>query len=155
MLGWIGIDFGQYVLIDFVRCVEMNVIVLVVEYLLGGDIVWMIEVLVVWGGIGGMGLVFVGLVLIVVDILQEWVVVIDVDGFNFVYVVVYEIFEDVVCYFVFELQWCGVYLIVYVLGMLCEKFFGGLVWLLGEYLVVQFCDIEQVKCVVEWEVVSV
>lgn len=103
--------------------------------------IWMVCELVDWVGIGGFGLLFVGSLVIVVDLLQEWVEDIDVDGFNLVYVLVYEIFSDVVELLVLELQKCGVYKIEYVLGILCEKLFGDGLWLLDFYLVVGYCDL--------------
>ncbi|WP_187513528.1 LLM class flavin-dependent oxidoreductase, partial [Pantoea eucalypti] len=78
MSGWTGIDFGQYAPADPVRRVETNAIVSAVEHLSGGDTAWTIEALATWGGIGGMGPVFVGSAATVADILQEWVAATDV-----------------------------------------------------------------------------
>ena len=53
-----------------------------VEHLAGGDKAWTIEELARWGGVGGLGPVFVGSPATVADILQQWVEATDVDGFN-------------------------------------------------------------------------
>ena len=87
MSGWSGIDFGQYAPTDLVKKVETNAIVSVVENLAGGDKSWTIEELARWGGIGGLGPVFVGSPSTIADILQEWVEETDVDGFNLAYAV--------------------------------------------------------------------
>jgi len=109
MSGWSGIDFGQYAPTDLVRKVETNAIVSVVENLAGGSKSWTIEELARWGGIGGLGPVFVGSPSTIADILQGWVEETDVDGFNLAYAVTPETFEDVVNLLVPELQKRGVY----------------------------------------------
>ena len=81
----------------------------VVEHLAGGDKAWTIEELARWGGIGGLGPVFVGSPTTIADILQEWVEETDVDGFNLAYAVTHETFEDIVNFLVPELQRRGVY----------------------------------------------
>ena len=120
MSGWTGIDFGQYAPNDPVRRVETNAIVSAVEHLAGGDTAWTIEELAAWGGIGGLGPVFVGSAETVADILQEWVAATDVDGFNLAYAVAHETFEDVVRFLVPELQRRGVYPTGYAPGTLRE-----------------------------------
>ena len=124
MSGWSGIDFGQYAPTDLVRKVETNAIVSVVENLAGGSKSWTIEELAQWGGIGGLGPVFVGSPSTVADILQDWVEETDVDGFNLAYAVTPETFEDVVNLLVPELQSRGVYPKAYRAGTLREKLFG-------------------------------
>ena len=109
MSGWSGIDFGQYAPTDLVRKVETNAIVSVVERLAGGAKAWTIEELARWGGVGGLGPVFVGSPSTIADILQGWVEETDVDGFNLAYAVTPETFEDVVNLLVPELQKRGVY----------------------------------------------
>ena len=104
MSGWSGIDFGQYAPTDLVKKVETNAIVSVVENLAGGSKSWTIEELAQWGGIGGLGPVFVGSPSTIADILQGWVEETDVDGFNLAYAVTPETFEDVVNLLVPELQ---------------------------------------------------
>nr|WP_321573505.1 LLM class flavin-dependent oxidoreductase [Geminicoccus flavidas] len=69
MSGWTGIDFGQYAPTDLVRKVETNAIVSAIEHLASGGRAWAIEELAAWGGIGGMGPVFVGSAATVADIL--------------------------------------------------------------------------------------
>jgi FMN-dependent oxidoreductase (nitrilotriacetate monooxygenase family) len=124
MSGWSGIDFGQYAPTDLVKKVETNAIVSVVEHLAGGDKSWTIQELATWGGIGGLGPVFVGSPSTIADILQEWVEETDVDGFNLAYALAHETFESVVGYLVPELQTRGVYPTTYRPGTLREKLFG-------------------------------
>ncbi len=102
--GWSGIDFGQYAPTDSVKKVETNAIVSVVEHFANGGKTWTVEELAKWGGIGGLGPVFVGSPSTVADILQEWQAETDVDGFNLAYVVTPGTFEDVVNLLVPELQ---------------------------------------------------
>ena len=145
MSGWSGIDFGQYAPTDLVKKVETNAIASVVEHLTGSDKAWTIEELALWGGVGGLGPVFVGSQATVADILQEWVEETDVDGFNLAYAVTPESFEDVVGHLVPELQKRGAYATAYKPGTLREKLFGE-----GPYLPVShpahaYRDIEAVK----------
>lgn len=145
MSGWTGIDFGQYAPTDLVRRVETNAIVSAVEHLAGGDKAWTIEELAIWGGVGGMGPVFVGSPSTVADILQQWVEVTGVDGFNLAYAIAHETFEDVVHYLVPELQRRGVYPNAYAPGTLREKLFGGGARLPETHPATRFRDIERVK----------
>ncbi|MBI0329790.1 LLM class flavin-dependent oxidoreductase [Burkholderia plantarii] len=124
MSGWTGIDFGQYAPTDLVRHVETNAIVSAVEHLSGGDKRWTIDELARFGGVGGLGPVFVGSPATVADILQEWREHTGVDGFNLAYALAHETFEDVVEYLVPELQRRGVYPTAYRPGTLREKLFG-------------------------------
>ncbi len=124
MSGWSGIDFGQYAPTDLVKKVETNAIVSVVDNLAKGGKSWTIEELARWGGIGGLGPVFVGSPTTIADILEEWVEETDVDGFNLAYAVTPETFEDIVTYLVPELQRRGVYPTAYREGTLREKLFG-------------------------------
>ena len=145
MSGWTGIDFGQYAPTDLVRRVETNAIVSAVEHLAGGDKAWTIEELAIWGGVGGMGPVFVGSPSTVADILQQWVEATGVDGFNLAYAIAHETFEDVVHYLVPELQRRGVYPTAYAPGTLREKLFGGGARLPETHPANRFRDIERVK----------
>jgi FMN-dependent oxidoreductase (nitrilotriacetate monooxygenase family) len=145
MSGWTGIDFGQYAPTDLVKRVATNAIVSAVEHLAGGDRTWTIEELARWGGIGGMGPVFVGSAATVADILQQWVEATGVDGFNLAYAVAHETFEDVVNYLVPELQRRGVYPTAYRAGTLREKLFGGGARLPDNHPAAQYRDIESVK----------
>ncbi len=124
MSGWTGIDFGQYAPTDLVKRVETNAIVSAVDHLANGDKSWTIDELARWGGIGGLGPVFVGSPSTVADLLEAWVEATDVDGFNLAYAVAHETFEDVVHYLVPELQRRGVYPTEYKPGTLREKLFG-------------------------------
>lgn len=143
--GWSGIDFGQYVPTELVRRVETNAIVSVVEHLAGGEKSWTIEELATWGGIGGLGPVFVGSPSTVADILQQWQEETDVDGFNLAYAVAHETFEDVVNLLVPELQRRGVYPTAYKPGTLREKLFGEGPLLPANHPAAAFRDIEKVK----------
>ena len=145
MSGWTGIDFGQYAPTDLVRRVETNAITSAVETLAGGDRAWTIEELATWGGIGGLGPVFVGSASTVADILQQWVEETDVDGFNLAYALAHETFEDVVTHLVPELQRRGVYPTAYQPGTLREKLFGAGPYLPANHPAAQYRDIEKVK----------
>ena len=145
MSGWTGIDFGQYAPTDLVKRVETNAIVSAVEHLAGGDKSWTIDELAKWGGIGGMGPVFVGSAATVADILQQWVEATGVDGFNLAYAIAHETFEDVVNHLVPELQRRGVYPTAYKPGTLREKLFGADALLPANHPAARFRDIERVK----------
>jgi long-chain alkane monooxygenase len=145
MSGWTGIDFGQYAPTDLVKRVETNAIVSAVEHLAGGDKAWTIEELATWGGIGGLGPVFVGSAATVADILQQWVEATDVDGFNLAYAIAHETFEDVVQHLVPELQRRGVYPTSYKPGTLREKLFGDGALLPDTHPAARYRDIERVK----------
>jgi len=143
--GWSGIDFGQYAPTELVRRVETNAIQSVVEHLAGGDKAWTIEELATWGGVGGLGPVFVGSPTTVADILQQWAENTDVDGFNLAYAVAHETFADVVQHLVPELQKRGVYPKAYQPGTLRQKLFGDGDRLPAEHPGAQYRDIEAVK----------
>lgn len=145
MSGWSGIDFGQYAPTDLVRKVETNAIVSVVEHLAGGEKSWTIDELAKWGGIGGLGPVFVGSPSTVADILQSWVEETDVDGFNLAYALAHETFESIVDYLVPELQRRGVYPTDYKPGTLREKLFGAGPLLSADHPADRYRDIEAVK----------
>ena len=145
MSGWSGIDFGQYAPTDLVRKVETNAIVSVVEHLANGEKSWSIDELARWGGIGGLGPIFVGSPATVADILQQWVEETDVDGFNLAYAVAHETFENVVGYLVPELQRRGAYPTAYKPGTLREKLFGEGPLLPDNHPAARYRDIEAVK----------
>ncbi|MUZ73973.1 NtaA/DmoA family FMN-dependent monooxygenase [Agrobacterium vitis] len=145
MSGWSGIDFGQYAPTDVIQKVETNAIHSFVEHIAGGDKSWTIEELAKFGGIGGLGPVFVGAPDQVADILQEWVADTDVDGFNIAYAVTPGSFEDVVNYIVPELQKRGAYPTAYKPGTLREKLFGQGPYLPQNHPADQYRDIEAFK----------
>jgi alkanesulfonate monooxygenase len=145
MSGWTGIDFGQYAPTDLVKKVETNAIISAIEHLAGGAKSWTIEELAAWGGIGGMGPVFVGSPSTVADILQTWVEQSGVDGFNLAYAVAHETFEDIVAHLVPELQRRGVYRTAYTPGTLREKLFGRGPLLPPEHPGAAYRDIERIK----------
>jgi alkanesulfonate monooxygenase SsuD/methylene tetrahydromethanopterin reductase-like flavin-dependent oxidoreductase (luciferase family) len=145
MSGWSGIDFGQYAPTDLVKKVETNAIVSMVESFSSAEKPWSIAELARWGGIGGIGPVFVGSAATVADILQEWVEETDVDGFNLAYAVTPETFEDTVNLLVPELQRRGVYPKSYRPGTLREKLFGRGPLLPETHPAHGYRDIEAVK----------
>lgn len=145
MSGWSGIDFGQYAPTDVVEKIETNAIHSFVEHIAGGDKSWTIDELAQFGGIGGMGPVFVGSPERIADILQEWVDDTDVDGFNLAYAVTPDSFEDVVAHIVPELQKRGAYPTVYRPGTLREKLFGEGPYLPKTHPADGYRDIEAVK----------
>ncbi|WP_337268493.1 LLM class flavin-dependent oxidoreductase [Oryzifoliimicrobium ureilyticus] len=145
MSGWSGIDFGQYAPTDVIQKVETNAIHSFVEHIAGGDKSWTIDELAKFGGIGGLGPVFVGSPERVADILQEWVTDTDVDGFNIAYAVTPGSFEDIVNHIVPELQKRGVYPTAYREGTLREKLFGAGAYLPEEHPAARYRDIEAVK----------
>ena len=143
--GWSGIDFGQYAPGEYVRQVETNAIISVVEHLANGDKSWTIDELAGWAGIGGLGPVFVGSPSTVADILQAWAEETDVDGFNLAYAVAHESFADVVEYLVPELQRRGVYPTAYRAGTLREKLFGEGSLLPETHPAAQYRDLAKLK----------
>jgi long-chain alkane monooxygenase len=145
MSGWTGIDFGHYLPTDAVRKVKTNAIISAVEHLAEGDKVWTIEELARWGGIGGLGPLFVGSPSTIADLLQEWVEETDIDGFNLAYALAHDSFADVIGYVVPELQRRGVYANGYREGTLREKLFGEGPYLLQTHPAHRFRDIERVK----------
>jgi FMN-dependent oxidoreductase (nitrilotriacetate monooxygenase family) len=146
MSGWSGIDFGRFDAADVIKKEETNAIHSFVEHLAGGDRTWTIKELALWGGIGGVGPVFVGSPATVADILQEWVEETDVDGFNLAYAVTHETFEDVVNLLVPELQRRGVYPKAYGPGStLREKLFSSGPYLPSNHPAAQYRDIEAFK----------
>ncbi|MBB4008248.1 LLM class flavin-dependent oxidoreductase [Allorhizobium taibaishanense] len=145
MSGWSGIDFGQYAPTDIIQKVETNAIHSFVEHIAGGDKSWTMDELAKFGGIGGMGPVFVGSAQTIADILQEWVADTDVDGFNIAYAVTPGSFEDVVEHIVPELQKRGAYPTAYKPGTLREKLFGDGPYLPASHPADRYRDIEAVK----------
>ena len=104
-----------------------------------------VDQLAQFGGIGGLGPVFVGGPETIADILQEWVEETDVDGFNLAYAVTPDSFEDVVGYVVPELQRRGAYPTAYRPGTLREKLFGEGPYLPASHPAAAYRDIEAVK----------
>ena len=145
MSGWSGVDFGQYAPQDQVKKVETNAIISMIEHLAGGDKSWTVDELAKFGGIGGLGPVFVGSPSEIADTLQEWVDETDVDGFNIAYAVTPDSFEDVVGYIVPELQRRGAYPTAYRPGTLREKLFGDGPYLKAPHPAAAYRDIKAVK----------
>ena len=131
---------------DVVKKEETNAVHSLVEHLTGGDRTWTIKELALWGGIGGVGPVFVGSAATIADILQEWVEETDVDGFNLAYALTQETFEDIVNFLVPELQRRGAYPKTYAPGRtLRERLFGAGSYLPANHPAAQYRDIEAFK----------
>jgi long-chain alkane monooxygenase len=145
MSGWSGIDFGQYAPTDVVKHIDTNAVQSLVENLSGGDRSWTIDEVAKFGGIGGVGPVFVGSPSTIADILQQWVEETDVDGFNLAYAITPGSFEDIVGYLVPELQRRGAYPTAYKPGTLREKLFGEGPYLQAPHPGASYRDIEAVK----------
>jgi FMN-dependent oxidoreductase (nitrilotriacetate monooxygenase family) len=145
MSGWSGVDFGQFAPTDLINQVPPNAITSMIETLANSGRSWTVEELARWGGVGGLGPVFVGSAATVADILQEWVEETDVDGFNLAYAVTHETFEDVVDHLVPELQRRGAYPTGYRAGTLREKLFGAGPYLPASHPAAQYRDIEAFK----------
>jgi len=145
MSAWTGIDFSSYRPTDTVKKVKTNAITSFVERLSDDGHAWTIEELAKWGGIGGIGPLFVGSPSTIADLLQEWVEETDVDGFNLAYALAHETFTDVIGYVVPELQRRGVYPTTYTEGTLREKLFGAGPLLPETHPAHRFRDIERVK----------
>ncbi len=145
MSGWSGVDYGQYAPTDLIKEVKSNAIASMLENFGGRDRSWTIDELAQFGGIGGMGPIFVGGPQTIADILQQWVDETDVDGFNLAYAVTPESFEDVVAHVVPELQRRGVYPTAYRPGTLREKLFGDGPYLPATHPADRYRDIEAVK----------
>jgi FMN-dependent oxidoreductase (nitrilotriacetate monooxygenase family) len=145
MSGWSGIDFGQYAPTDVVKRIDTNAVQSLVAHLSGGDKTWTIDELAQFGGIGGVGPVFVGSPSTIADILQQWVEETDVDGFNLAYAITPGTFEDIVGYIVPELQRRGAYPKSYRPGTLRDKLFGDGPYLTAPHPGASFRDIEAVK----------
>ena len=145
MSGWSGVDFGQFSPDDVIRDIPPNAITSMIENLVSDSRSWTVNDLALWGGIGGVGQVFVGSPTTVADILQEWVEETDIDGFNLAYAVTPETFEGVVELLVPELQRRGAYPREYRPGTLREKLFGEGPYLPHEHPGARFRDIEALK----------
>lgn len=121
--GWSGVDFAQFAPTEKVRKIETNAVQSLLEHFTDGR-EWTVAELAKWGGIGGLGPVFVGGPETVADQLQDWQEETGVDGFNLAYAVAHETFESVAGYLVPELQRRGAYRTEYAPGTLRQKLFG-------------------------------
>jgi len=121
--GWSGVDFAQFRPNDKVKKIETNAVQSLLEHFTFGR-EWTVAELAQWGGIGGLGPVFVGGPEKVADELQAWQEATGVDGFNLAYAVAHETFESVAGYLVPELQRRGAYRTAYTPGTLRHKLFG-------------------------------
>ncbi|GAB20419.1 putative FMNH2-dependent monooxygenase [Gordonia effusa NBRC 100432] len=127
MSGWMGIDLAAYDLDDPIGAVESNAIQSAVAAFAQADESgkpWRVTDIAQWGGIGGMGPVFIGSGEDIATTLQDWVSDTDVDGFNIAYAVTPGSFEDIVRYVVPALQERDAYPTGYTPGTLRHKLFG-------------------------------
>ncbi len=145
MSGWSGVDLGRFAPNDVITDIPPNALTSMIENVVADTRSWTVEDLARWGGIGGMGQVFVGSPTTVADALQQWVEETDIDGFNLAYAVAHETFEDVVTHLVPELQRRGVYPTAYRPGTLREKLFGAGPLLPDDHPGARYRDIEAVK----------
>ncbi|MFT4085552.1 MAG: LLM class flavin-dependent oxidoreductase [Gordonia sp. (in: high G+C Gram-positive bacteria)] len=128
MSGWMGIDLDRYDLADPIGDVESNAIQSAVSAFSQADESgkpWSVGDLADWGGIGGMGPLFVGSGDEIAATFAEWVDETDVDGFNIAYAVTPGSFEDVVDHVVPSLVARGAYPSEYRPGTLRHKLFGN------------------------------
>ncbi|MDQ0392108.1 LLM class flavin-dependent oxidoreductase [Labrys monachus] len=145
MSGWSGVDFGQFSPTDVIRDIPPNALTSMIENLVSDSRSWTVNDLATWGGVGGVGQVFVGSPTTVADQLQQWVEETDIDGFNLAYAVTPETFESIVDLLVPELQRRGAYPKAYRAGTLREKLFGEGPYLPADHPAASFRDIEAVK----------
>lgn len=127
MSGWMGIDLGAYDLADPVGAVHSNAIQSAVASFSQADESgkqWTVGDIAAWGGIGGMGPVFIGSGEDIADTLAEWVADTDVDGFNVAYAVTPGSFADIVEYVVPALESRGRYRRPQGAATLRQKLFG-------------------------------
>lgn len=127
--GWTGIDLNQYTEDQELRYVESNAVRATVEAYARfspGVGKWTRQTIAEHVSIGGNGPVLVGTPSQVVDALQVWVDVADVDGFNLAYAVFPDSFEDVVQLLVPELRKRGLFWEDYAVpeGTYRENFYG-------------------------------
>ncbi|RDI65853.1 LLM class flavin-dependent oxidoreductase [Nocardia pseudobrasiliensis] len=128
MSGWMGIDLSRYDLDDPIGDVRSNAIQSAVAAFQEFDDdgrEWTVRDIARWGGIGGLGPVFVGSGATVADTLQEWVDETDVDGFNLAYAITPGSFEDIVAHVIPVLTERGAYPAEYTPGTLRNALFGA------------------------------
>jgi alkanesulfonate monooxygenase SsuD/methylene tetrahydromethanopterin reductase-like flavin-dependent oxidoreductase (luciferase family) len=125
MSGWTGVDLGAYGPEDELQAKKTDANQSALESFTVADPNrrWKIKEIAQWVGLGGRGPVVAGSPKTVADRLQEWIEETDVDGFNFVYAVMPETYEDIVELLIPELQSRGVYKKEYRSGTLREKLF--------------------------------
>lgn len=104
--GWSGLDLSTYPPDEPLKYAETQAVRSAVEAFSTADPDrdWTPRDIANWVGIGGMGAVLVGSPTTVVDELERWIEVGDVDGFNLAYAITPGTFEDVVELVVPELQ---------------------------------------------------
>ncbi len=128
MSGWMGIDLSHYDLAAPIGDVESNAIRSAVSAFAQASESgkpWSVGDLAEWGGIGGMGPVFIGSGDEIAQTFADWVDETDVDGFNIAYAVTPGSFEDIVDHVLPSLVRRGAYPSEYRPGTLRHKLFGN------------------------------
>ena len=125
MSGWTGVDLGAYGPEDELQAKKTDANQSALESFTVADPNrrWKIKEIAQFVGLGGRGPVVSGSPQTVADRLQEWIEETDIDGFNLVYAVMPETYENIVELLVPELQKRGVYKKEYRPGTLREKLF--------------------------------
>lgn len=127
--GWTGIDMSVYGEDEELRAVETNAVRSTVEGYAKyspHDGKWTKRTLAEHIGIGGNGPVLVGTPQRVADLLEQWVEIADVDGFNLAYAVFPGSFQDIATLLIPELQRRGLFWHNYAVpgGTYRENFYG-------------------------------
>lgn len=128
MSGWMGIDLSHYDLAAPIGDVESNAIRSAVSAFTQASESgkpWSVGDLAEWGGIGGMGPVFIGSGDEIAQTFSDWVDETDVDGFNIAYAVTPGSFEDIVDHVLPSLVRRGAYPSEHRPGTLRHKLFGN------------------------------
>jgi FMN-dependent oxidoreductase (nitrilotriacetate monooxygenase family) len=125
MSGWTGVDLGAYGPEDELQAKKTDANQSALESFTVADPNrrWKIKEIAQFVGLGGRGPVVSGSPQTIADRMQEWIEETDVDGFNLVYAVMPETYENIVELLVPELQRRGVYKKEYWPGTLREKLF--------------------------------
>jgi FMN-dependent oxidoreductase (nitrilotriacetate monooxygenase family) len=127
MSGWMGIDLSRFALDAPIGEVNSNAILSAVAAFQETDDdgrEWTVRDIGRWAAIGGLGPVFVGSGVTVVDQLQHWVDETDIDGYNLAYAITPGTFADVIRHVVPVLVERGLYPTEYEPGTLRHKLFG-------------------------------
>ena len=127
--GWLGVDLSRYELDDPLSNIKSNAIVAQIEALSNSTTnegkEWTLRDLLKLTGLGCQGPKFVGGAKEVCDILEDFMIYSDCDGFNLAYATTPGTFLDVVEFVIPKLQSRGLYKEAYVEGSLRHKLFGN------------------------------
>ena len=127
--GWLGVDLSRYELDDPLSNIKSNAMVAQIEALSNSTTnegkEWTLRDLLKLTGLGCQGPKFVGGAKEVCDILEDFMIYSDCDGFNLAYATTPGTFLDVVEFVIPKLQSRGLYKEAYVEGSLRHKLFGN------------------------------